>query len=62
MLYLCPNHHDQFDELAFYIEPSDMEIVELENFSNNKLFFKPRHKVDVNFFAYHKERYKNTND
>ena len=39
-----------------------MEIVGLEDFSNKKLFFKPRHKVDVNFFKYHKERYKNTND
>tara|TARA_B100000780_G_scaffold256616_1_gene205903 strand:- start:10 stop:903 length:894 start_codon:yes stop_codon:yes gene_type:complete len=62
MLCLCPNHHDQFDALAFYIEPSDMEIVGLEDFSNKKLFFKPRHKVDVNFLKYHKERYKNTND
>ena len=61
MLCLCPNHHDQFDALSFYIEPLNMKIVGLEDLKNKKLYCKPRHKIDTNFLDYQKERYKLTN-
>jgi len=60
MLCLCPNHHDQFDALSFYIEPSNMEIIGLEGFQNKRLFCHPKHSIETNFLEYHKERYKKT--
>lgn len=60
MLCLCPNHHDQFDALSFYIESSNMEIIGLKSFQNKKLFCHPKHNIDINFLEYHKERYKKT--
>ena len=32
MLCLCPNHHDQFDAMGFYIEPYTKAIVGLAEF------------------------------
>tara|TARA_B100000900_G_C20510482_1_gene687765 strand:+ start:83 stop:1237 length:1155 start_codon:yes stop_codon:yes gene_type:complete len=61
MLCLCPNHHDQFDALSFYIESSNMEIVGLEQFKNKKLVIKPKHKIDTEFLDYQKERYELAN-
>ena len=57
MLCLCPNHHDQFDALAFYIEPKTKNIVGLKNFLNKKIFLKPKHKIDDEFLEYQKKRY-----
>ena len=61
MLCLCPNHHDQFDALSFYIESSNMKIVGLKEFKNKKLVIKPRHKIDIEFLDYQKERYELAN-
>ena len=57
MLCLCPNHHDQFDALAFYIEPKTKNIVGLKNFLNKKIFLKSKHKIDDEFLEYQKKRY-----
>ena len=59
MLCLCPNHHDQFDALSFYIEPSNKEIVGLKDYIGKKLSVKSRHKIDTNFLKYQKDRYLN---
>jgi len=57
MLCLCPNHHDQFDKLAYYIEPTSLLINGLEGFEGKKLRLNKRHKVDLQFLIYHKEQY-----
>jgi putative restriction endonuclease len=62
MLCLCPNHHDQFDALSFYIEPSTLNIRGLEGFEGERIVCKPRHKIDTTFLEYQKERFKKTND
>ena len=57
MLCLCPNHHDQFDKLAYYIEPSTFLIKGLDDFEEKSLRKNKRHKVDPEFLLYHKEQY-----
>lgn len=57
MLCLCPNHHDQFDSLSFYIDPSNLEIVGLKDLVGKKLFVNSRHNIDANFLEYQKKRY-----
>ena len=39
MICLCPNHHEQFDDYGYYIEPDSFEIKGLENFEGKKLVF-----------------------
>ena len=54
MLCLCPNHHDQFDRLTFFIEPDDLTIVGLEGFKDKRIRVLERHKLDKRFLEYHK--------
>ncbi len=61
MLCLCPNHHDQFDASAFYIDPSNMEIVGLDQFENKQLHVEPKHDIGTNFLSYQKDRYEIAN-
>jgi hypothetical protein len=33
----CPNHHKQFDDYVYYIDPESFEIKGLENFEGKKI-------------------------
>lgn len=57
MLCLCPNHHDQFDRLAFYIDPKDLMIVGLDGYDGKRLVVASKHRVDHDMLEYHKQRY-----
>jgi len=62
MLCLCPNHHDQFDALAFYIDPETFDIKGLDGHEEVKLTISNNHKIDKEFLEYHKNQYeKKTN-
>ena len=37
MLCLCPNHHDQFDNYSYHIDPIILEIVGLDDFKGKKI-------------------------
>ena len=37
MICLCPNHHEQFDDYGYYIDPETFEIKELEGFEGKNL-------------------------
>ena len=45
MLCLCPNHHDQFDNYSYYINPINLEIVGLDDFKGKKINIDKRHKI-----------------
>jgi predicted restriction endonuclease len=36
MICLCPNHHEQFDDYGYHIDPESFEIKRLENFEGKK--------------------------
>jgi putative restriction endonuclease len=55
MLCLCPNHHDQFDCLSYYIEPDSLEIIGLDDFVDKSLNVHSRHKLGKQFLEYHKQ-------
>ena len=55
MLCLCPNHHAQFDNYSFYIEPENFEIVGLDEYEGQPITKK--HKINAKYFEYHKEQY-----
>ena len=57
MLCLCPNHHDQFDNFSYYIDPVNLEIVGLDDFKGKKINIDKRHKINSEFLQYHKELY-----
>lgn len=59
MLCLCPNHHAQFDAFSFYIEPKNLEIINLKGFEGKKI--KIKHKIDKKYFEYHKEIFNEKN-
>ena len=54
MLCLCPNHHDQFDRLAFYVEPESLKIIGLNDFEERHIKVLNRHRLDKQFLEYHK--------
>ena len=57
MLCLCPNHHDQFDKLSFYIDPNSYQIFGLNDYDGQKLTIHSNHKIDVELLRYHKSLY-----
>ena len=57
LLCLCPNHHDQFDALAFSIEPSIRKIVGLNDFEGISLNVDKRHKLGEEFLRHHWQRW-----
>jgi putative restriction endonuclease len=57
LLCLCPNHHDQFDALAFSIEPSTQKIVGLKDFEGKSLIVDKRHMLGEEFLRQHWERW-----
>ena len=60
MICLCPNHHEQFDDYGFYIDPETFEIKGLENFEG-KITVSNKHKIDKDFLIYHFQQYKKNN-
>ena len=57
LLCLCPNHHDQFDALAFSIEPSIRKIVGLNDFEDKSLNVDKKHMLGEEFLRHHWERW-----
>lgn len=55
MLCLCPNHHDQFDRLAFFVDPETLKITGLDGFEEKRIKVTKQHKLDKQFLEYHKE-------
>lgn len=62
MLCLCPNHHDQFDALSFYIEPANYDIKGLSDLAGSKLRIEKGHNPDAEFLEYHKQQYIRVHD
>ncbi|MDC0482591.1 HNH endonuclease, partial [Gammaproteobacteria bacterium] len=57
MLCLCPNHHDQFDALSFYINADDFIIVGLEDFEGEKITIDKKHKIKSEYLKYHMSQF-----
>lgn len=62
MLCLCPNHHDQFDAMGFYIEPYSKAIIGLSEFEGKILKCDPKHRIDDEFLEYHKQEFLRINE
>lgn len=62
MLCLCPNHHDQFDKQAFFIDPENRQIVGLTGFENQEIRINRRHKIGREYLAYQKSLFLRNND
>ena len=61
MICLCPNHHEQFDDHGFYIDPDTYEIKGLEDFEGKKITLNKKHNIEKSFLKYHLEDYKKNN-
>ena len=61
MICLCPNHHEQFDDYGYYIEPDTLEIKGLEEFEGKKITINKKHKIDKELLKYHYDQYKKNN-
>ena len=61
MICLCPNHHEQFDDYGYYIEPETFELKGLENFEGKKITINNKHKIEKDFLVYHYQQYKKNN-
>jgi|TARA_Y100000389_G_C17395252_1_gene482151 putative restriction endonuclease len=57
MLCLCPNHHDQFDALSFYINPDDFMIMGLEDFEGEKITINNKHEIKSEYLKYHMNQF-----
>ena len=54
MLCLCPNHHAQFDDRVFYIDPDNLKIIGLSAYEGKKLITSKKHKIDPQFLQHQK--------
>ena len=61
MICLCPNHHEQFDDYGYYIDPETFEIKGLESFEGKKITLNKKHNIEKGFLKYHHENYKKNN-
>ena len=61
MLCLCPNHHEQFDTLTYYIDPVTNLISHLSGFDGQKLHIHNKHKISPEFLAYHQSQFEKAN-
>ena len=61
MICLCPNHHEQFDDYGYYIDPETYEIKGLKGFEGKKITVNKKHKIDKEFLEYHSEQFKKNN-
>ena len=57
MICLCPNHHEQFDDHGFYIDPETYEIKGLEGFEGKKITLNKKHNIEKSFLKYHLKDY-----
>lgn len=57
LLCLCPNHHAQFDNYSFYINPDNFEIIGLDGYKGKLIISNQKHKIKVEYFEYHKQQY-----
>ena len=57
IICLCPNHHAQFDAYSFYIDADTLEIKGLAGFEGKRLNLSKKHKINSEFFEYHKQLY-----
>ena len=62
MLCLCPNHHSQFDQYSFYIDPDSLEIIGLDELRNKELDVVNGHKLDRQFVSHHYEEFLKKNE
>ena len=61
LLCLCPNHHDQFDALAFAIDPSNNRIVGLNDLKGKPLTISGKHNLGKEFLLHHWRRWAKEN-
>ena len=61
MVCLCPNHHEQFDDHGFYIDPETYEIKGLEGFEGKKITLNKKHNIEKSFLKYHLKDYNRNN-
>ncbi len=61
MICLCPNHHEQFDDYGYYLDPETLEIKGLEGYEGKKINLNKKHKIDKEFLKYHYINYKKNN-
>jgi putative restriction endonuclease len=61
IICLCPNHHEQFDDYGYYIEPDSLKIKGLEGFEDKKITINKKHKIDKELLKYHYEQFKKVN-
>ena len=61
MICLCPNHHEQFDDHGFYIDPETYEIKGLEGFEGKKITLNKKHNIEKSFLKYHLKDYNRNN-
>ena len=54
MLCLCPNHHAQFDDRVFYIDPDNLKIIGLSQYEGKKIITSKKHKIDRKFLIHQK--------
>ena len=57
MLCLCPNHHAQFDAFAYFVDADTLQIKGLAEFDGRSLLVSPKHQINRDFLAYHKNLY-----
>ncbi len=61
IICLCPKHNAQFDAFSFYIDAKTLEIKGLAGFDGKKLNLSRKHKINSEFFEYHKHLYEKAN-
>ena len=61
MICLCPNHHEQFDDFGFYIDPKTYEIKGLQKYEGIKINFNKKHSINKEFLEYHYKEYLKNN-
>ena len=61
MMCLCPNHHEQFDDYGYYIDPETLEIKGLEDYEKKKIIINKKQKIDKDLLDYHFQQYKKNN-
>jgi|TARA_B100001971_G_C18204866_1_gene546919 putative restriction endonuclease len=57
LLCLCPNHHAQFDAFSFFVDETTLEIMGSADLKGKKLSVSKKHKIDSEFFGYHRSLY-----
>jgi len=58
MLCLCPNHHEQFDALTYYIDPKQFLIKNLIDLHGQRIYVHENHKISTEFLDCHLLQYK----